>query len=247
MGFCSPYPRTGPVLVGSSGSVVPPPHPHGAPAYVVRWVAGLWMRKRAGSGPYLGPRKGRQSPYDLGRGLLHPPSCGGSGAERNPGKVHSGNWSSRRGPGCAGTRCVSHLSGASHPSPLTPASRISPLVSRRLLPRRLPRPGLSTGCPTSPAVPAGKGCGPGPRAAGGRVGSARLPRPCSAGRRGHLVLGRGQFPSAAARRPPGPSSRALRGARPLLARPPPPRATSPSAGLGTHRAEGRGSRDRRGT
>lgn len=79
------------------------------------------------------------------------------------------------------------------------------------------------------------------------MGSARLPRPRSATRRGHLVLGRGQFPSAAPRRPPGPSSRALRGARPLLARPPPPRATSPSAGLATHRAEGRGSRDRRGT
>lgn len=205
MGFCSPHPRTGPVLAGGSGTVLPPPHPHGAPSYVVGWGAGVWVRKRAGSGPYLGRRKGRQSPYDLGRGLLHPPSCGGSGAERNPGKVHSGNWSSRRGPRCAGTRCVSHLSGASHPTPLAPASRMSPSVSRCLFPRRLPRPGLSTGCPTSPAVPAGKGCGLGPRAAGGRVGSARLPRPRSAAGRGHLVLGRGQFPSAAPRRPPGPS------------------------------------------
>lgn len=234
------------MLAGGSMTVLLPPHPQGAPAYRMHGGRPLG-EKRAASGPYLAPRKGRQSPCDLGRGLLHPPFCGGSGAGRNPGKVHSGNWSSRRGPGCAATQCVSHLSGASHPTPLTPAAPISPPVSRRFLPRRLPRPGPSTGCPTSPAVAAGKGCGLGPREAGGRVGSARLRWPRSAAGRGHPVLGRGQFPSAPTRRPPGSSSHALRGARPLPARPPPPRATSPAPGLATHRAGGRGSRDRRGT
>lgn len=66
-------------------------------------VVGIWMRKRAESGPYLGRWKSRQSPYDLGRGFLHPPFCGGSGAGRDPGKVHSARWSSRRRPGCART------------------------------------------------------------------------------------------------------------------------------------------------
>lgn len=52
--------------------------------------SGEWVGKGAGPGPYLGLRKGRQNPYDLGRGFLHPPFFGGSGARRSPGKVHSG-------------------------------------------------------------------------------------------------------------------------------------------------------------
>lgn len=242
-GSAPPHPSTGPVLRGGSVTVLLPPQPHPSRTghqHIGCRVAGLWIRKRAGSGPYLEPRKGRQSPYDLGRGLLHPPFCGGSGAGRNPGKVHSGNWSSRRGPDCAGTQCVSHLSEASHPTPLTPAARKSP---------RLPPPPPKAS-PTSRALnrmsyfPSSRGR---ERVRPGAAGGGRARGKREAAGRGHPVLGRVQLPSAATRRPPGPSSRALRGARPLPARPPPPRATSPAPGLATHRAGGRGSRDRRGT
>lgn len=141
---------------------------------------------------------------------------------------------------------MSHLSGASHPTPLTPAR---PNVSPHLPP---PSPKAS---PTSRALnrmsyfPSGRGrerVRPG--AAGGRVGSARLPRPLSAAGRGHPVLGRGQRSLCGH----WPASRLLlpgppRGSPPFAARPPPPRATSAAPRRATHRAGGRGSRDRRGT
>lgn len=101
------------------------------------WWGGVWVRKGAGSGPYLWLRKGRQSLCDLGRGFLRLPFCGGSGSGRNPGRVHSGSWGSRPRPGCGDT-------GSEPPVWLhTLPGSLSALISSCLLPSRRPAPGLS--------------------------------------------------------------------------------------------------------
>lgn len=95
-------PRTG--TGGNGGFRDLPATSAGAPPHPEQWwraEGAVCVRTRAGSASHLELRKGRQSPSGLGRGFLHPPSWGRSG--RKPGKVHSGSWSSRRRPGCAGT------------------------------------------------------------------------------------------------------------------------------------------------
>lgn len=148
------------------------------------------------------------------------------------------------------TQQVSHLPGASHPTG-PPTAQMYPPISCCLLPRPLPGPGISAGCPTSPAVKAGKGCGPTP----GRRESARSPRDPSP------ELGVGSPPQAR----DGPAGGEGRSADhfpcsgPLLPPSPPPRSAAatprhvpadappaPARSAATHHAGGRGSRDRRG-
>lgn len=162
------------------------------------------MRTRAGSGSHLELRKGRQSPSDPGRGL--PPSaiCGGSG--RNSGKVHSGSWSSRRRPGCAGTR-VSHLSGASPPDPAphcppecAPLPSLPPFIS-----------------PIPPPPPPGVSQVPGPQQDVLRFPSGQGRERCGPGGGGRE---RAQDPFAAVTRAPGREtalSRRTRGGAPAPA------------------------------
>lgn len=136
-------------------------------------------------------RKGRQSPYDLRRGFLHPPFCVGSGAGRNPGKVHSGSWDSKRRPGCGDTGSEPPV--WIHTLPGSP----SPSNYSRLLPSHLPGPGLATGRSTS-ELWAGKGCG---RARDEECAGRRRPL----GPRLGIVSLWGSFPSGDRGEPPAPS------------------------------------------
>ena len=112
--------------------------------------------------------------------------------------MHSGNWSSRRRPGCAGGTRVSHLSGASQPTPLTPDRPDVPPTPFSHLPPPPPK-----ASPRSRALsrmsyfPSGKGLErvrPGVGKAGVRGGIPSPPPPES--RAG------GRLPSAGQGRPP---------------------------------------------